>query len=481
MTLMTHLITRLSTLDEISTTLTSLKDLPRAIKDVAVFKQCLDAVQNRLTNQSPPQQAAIQSYPGSPKLLESIAQLQNSLRDIDRKLVDDHSARGVEPEKILDVLEGIQTTMSSIQQKQQVPVTPGVDPEDFNNLVDVVGSLNEQLTDFMNKQAAATAAPQSAGHIKQLETAITEIRLAIRTFTTLQQQQQRPLQGAHDPQLKAMLTPSSNVDISKDSLPPTQLGDPSRPLFSALSPRNLSSQSAFRPYQMRSQPEQRMEANTDVFGPVHFVSNALPAEEASAPQSTHAQSPPIAKTNVTSKKSRVAKKPRTATHTGRPFTRSASHQVRQLGLDEIIDISTSSSNWSTPNNSAQPHLPPQSSTLDAVPAQTSSTQGDAAPGTMPPPDSLLGSSTLLDAKAELNNSTPLTDTSRQAHSTSADQVEQDLTLPIIPAGQSRLAAVRQYGSGGGGWKSGEGLGAGFPTLKRKQPMLLGPSDEEDST
>jgi hypothetical protein len=111
MTLLNHLITKLNPLDDITTTLSSLSGLPEALEQVAVFRETMKTMQDRISNRPGPQPQALPSID-----VDQVTKLQETMEEIMKK-VDTPSGPsvGLDSGKVFGAITGLKRALVEVK------------------------------------------------------------------------------------------------------------------------------------------------------------------------------------------------------------------------------------------------------------------------------------------------------------------------------------------------------------------------------
>jgi len=112
MTLLNHLITKLNPLDDITSTLSSLSGLPEALEQVAVFRETMRTMQERISNRPDPNpQAQLPSIDG-----DQISKLQEKMEEIFRKVQQPTEPTvGLDSGKVFGAITGLKRALEEVK------------------------------------------------------------------------------------------------------------------------------------------------------------------------------------------------------------------------------------------------------------------------------------------------------------------------------------------------------------------------------
>jgi len=112
MTLLNHLITKLNPLDDITSTLSSLSGLPEALEQVAVFRETMRTMQERISNRPDPHTQA--QLPPIEK--DQISKLQETMEKIMRKVdISSEPTVGVDSGKVFGAIAGLKRALEEVK------------------------------------------------------------------------------------------------------------------------------------------------------------------------------------------------------------------------------------------------------------------------------------------------------------------------------------------------------------------------------
>jgi hypothetical protein len=115
MTLLNHLITKLNPLDDITTTLSSLSGLPEALEQVAVFRETMKTMQDRISNRPHPQPQAQVAQPASIDV-NQITKLQETMEEILRKVdIPSGPTVGLDSGKVFGAITGLKRALEEVK------------------------------------------------------------------------------------------------------------------------------------------------------------------------------------------------------------------------------------------------------------------------------------------------------------------------------------------------------------------------------
>jgi hypothetical protein len=111
MTLLNHLITKLNPLDDITTTLSSLSGLPEALEQVAVFRETMKTMQDRISNRPGPQPQALPSID-----VDQVTKLQETMKEILRKVdIPSGPSVGLDSGKVFGAITGLKRALEEVK------------------------------------------------------------------------------------------------------------------------------------------------------------------------------------------------------------------------------------------------------------------------------------------------------------------------------------------------------------------------------
>jgi hypothetical protein len=303
MTLLNHLITKLTPLDDITTTLASLSGLPEALEQVAVFRETMQTMQTRLANRPDPQTIAqIQQLPSA-----EFTKLQETVNEI-RKVIDLPKEVGVgvglDSGKVFGAITGLKRSLEEVKASintNSAGVSGGSTSDvggELKEMRDLVMEMKGEMSRIKDTLATVSLPPQLVTPAVDTETSNT-LRAILEELknrpapekitngntltpipTTTSHQAHTPTTGIR-PSLEDGPQPISH-DIGAS--PPRALGRPIRP--TPWAQQDLSAQRILG--NRIIQPDYR-EYQTDIFGPIDPIptpTNQAPSKKRKTPPQT---------------------------------------------------------------------------------------------------------------------------------------------------------------------------------------------------
>jgi hypothetical protein len=250
MTLLNHLIQKLGPLDDITATLASLSGLPEALEQVAVFRQTMEAMQARFTNQQPqPQRQIEQAQQIEISTYQTqMTQLQQSIDQIKRKVDSSPSSPGTSQDdgKVLAAIAELKATVDQLKlaAPPRIPHPEGDQQKDVSALLELVSDLKRDIAEMKERPTITTQTPgPAASHDdtrKILQTLLAEVRVgqanipnAVAIDFPTPDTAPRPLHTTQGPQ-QASALPTRKMDRP---VKPTSKARQDPPTFKAITKR----------------------------------------------------------------------------------------------------------------------------------------------------------------------------------------------------------------------------------------------------
>ena len=147
---MNHLISKLDPISNFSEILESLKELPSAVRDVAIFKQGVDGLITTMNQRPQLPSASITSLD-----VESVSSLKQSFDELRQSVT-----RGTPPTPQADlpdlnrIREGMEGIAKAVEDLKTGLLTPAVTPSynsDLSKLLEITAALKQDVVDMKNK------------------------------------------------------------------------------------------------------------------------------------------------------------------------------------------------------------------------------------------------------------------------------------------------------------------------------------------
>jgi hypothetical protein len=151
MTLLNHLITKLGPLDDITTTLASLSGLPEALEQVAVFRETMKTMQDRISNRPAPQIQLHSIDDGQ------ITKLQETMNEIMRKVdIPSEPTVGLDSGKVFGAIAGLKRALEEV--KSSVSTGSGGEASgEMKEMRDLVLEMKAEMAEIKTTLGGITA------------------------------------------------------------------------------------------------------------------------------------------------------------------------------------------------------------------------------------------------------------------------------------------------------------------------------------
>ena len=359
MTLLNLLITKLNPLDDITSTLASLSGLPEALEQVAVFRETMKTLQDKITNRPEPQAPAqIPSIEAG-----QITKLQETMEGIMRKIdIPFEPVVGLDSGKVFGAITGLKRAFEEMTGSIAPNANRTLDEGDDSNMKemkDLVLEMKAEMAGMKDTLANLTRLVPTPAIDHEMTTILRAI---------LEQLKHRPLPQINDtpaPLLGQAHTPTTGDRPASDIPHPPESEDIAslprvfgRPV--RVTPWALQDPAAMRVIGNRSIQSDPGGEGSDIFGtiqPIPVNSTTANTERKTKPPSTLKFTLPIPPIqgesqgsqstssrhssigSVTNKKKR--KSPPNSLSL-RPTTRSCSNRGKEIGID-VINLESSES------------------------------------------------------------------------------------------------------------------------------------------
>jgi hypothetical protein len=354
MTLLNHLITKLNPLDDITTTLSSLSGLPEALEQVAVFRETMKTMQDRISNRPGPQPQALPSID-----VDQVTKLQETMDEIMRKIdTPSGPSVGLDSGKVFGAITGLKRALEEVK-KSLSTGSGGEASGEMKEMRDLVLETKAEMAG-MKDTLANLSQPVPGPAIDH------EMPNTLRAI--LEQLKYRPVPQVNDtpaPLLGQAHTPTTGTrpasdnpqtpEPEDDASPPRVLDRPIRP-----TPWAQQDPAAMRIIGDRSVQSDHGGEGSDIFGtiqPILSDSTTANKKQKTKPSSTLKFTLPIPPTQGQSQGSqstssrhssngsvtnqRKRKSPPNSLSL-RPTTRSCSNRGKEIGID-VINLESSES------------------------------------------------------------------------------------------------------------------------------------------
>lgn len=292
MTLLNHLITKLNPLDDITTTLASLSGLPEALEQVAVFRETMKNMQDRISSRPEPQaQAQISQIP-SLEYSAQITKLQETIEEVMKKVdTPPPPTVGLDSGKVFGAITGLKRGLEELKTSFTAnPLRTATGGDDgMKEMKDLVLGMKAEIVEIKNTLATITLPPDSAAVDSNTASTLRAIleRLKSRpvpqgnidTPTPVTGQAHTPTTGIRPQINTAPLDPvnentqssprnsQSEIDLGHETSTPRASGRPIRP-----TPWALQDPATMRVIARRGlQPEIASVPGSDIFGTIHPI------------------------------------------------------------------------------------------------------------------------------------------------------------------------------------------------------------------
>jgi hypothetical protein len=356
MTLLNHLITKLNPLDDITSTLSSLSGLPEALEQVAVFRETMKTMQDRISNRpGPPAQAA--QIPSID--VNQITKVQETMEEIRRKVdIPSGPSVGLDSGKVFGAITGLKRALEEV--KSSVSTRSGGE---------VSGEMKEMRDLVLEMKAEMAGMKDTLANLSQpVPTPAIDHEMTTTLRAILEQLKHRPVpqvNGTPAPLLGQVRTPTTGIRPVSDIPPPPDSEDPASPprvLDRPIRPTTWAQQdpAAMRIIGNRGVQSDPGGEGSDIFGTIQpILSNSTTAnkKQKTKPSSTLKFTLPIPpiqggsqgsqstssrhSSNGSVANQRKRKSPPNSLSL-RPTTRSCSNRGKEIGID-VINLESSES------------------------------------------------------------------------------------------------------------------------------------------
>jgi hypothetical protein len=356
MTLLNHLITKLNPLDDITITLASLSGLPEALEQVAVFRETMKTMQDRISNRPQPQDQ-IQQLPSID--VNQITKLQETMDETMRKVdIPSGPSVGLDGGKVFGAITGLKRALEEV--KASVSTGSGGEASgEMKEMRDLISEMKVEMAGIKDTLANLTKPVPGPAISHEMTTTLRAI---------LEQLKDRPVPQVNDtpaPLLGQVHTPTTGIrpvsdvpqppDAEDDESPPRVLDRPIRP-----TPWALQDPVAMRVIGNRGVQSDPGGEGSDIFGtiqPIHSDSTTankkqkmknpsnskftlpIPPIQGGSQGSQSTSSRHSSNGSVTNQRKR--KSPPNSLSL-RPTTRSCSNRGKEIGID-VINLESSES------------------------------------------------------------------------------------------------------------------------------------------
>jgi hypothetical protein len=169
MTLLNHLITKLNPLDDITTTLASLSGLPEALGQVAVFRETMKTMQDRISTRPGPQ-VQLPSID-----VNHIAKLQETMEEIMKKVeIPSEPSVGFDSGKIFSAITGLKRALEEVKSSVSTGSGGGVSGE-MKEMRDLVLEMKAEMAGMKTTLANLTQPAVTPAIDHEMTTTLREI------------------------------------------------------------------------------------------------------------------------------------------------------------------------------------------------------------------------------------------------------------------------------------------------------------------
>ena len=350
MTLLNHLITKLNPLDDITATLSSLSGLPEALEQVAVFRETMKTMQDRISNRpGPPAQAA-----QIPEIdVNQITKLQEMMEEIRRKIdIPSGPSVGLDSGKVFGAITGLKRALEEV--KSSIGAGSGGEASrEMKEMRDLVLEMKVEMAGMKDTLANLSQPVPTPAIDHEMTTTLRAI---------LDQLKHRPVPQVNDtpaPLLGQVHTPTTDIR------PVSDIPQPPEPDDDASHPRVLDRPIRPTPWALQDPASMRIIGNrgvqgSDIFGtiqPILSHSTTANMKRKTKPSSTLKFTLPIppiqggsqGSQSTSSRHSsngsvanRMKRKSPPNSLSLRPTTRSCSNRGKEIGID-VINLESSES------------------------------------------------------------------------------------------------------------------------------------------
>jgi len=357
MTLLNHLITKLNPLDDITSTLSSLSGLPEALEQVAVFRETMKTMQDRMSNRPEPQAQAAQI----PSIdVNRISKLQETMEEIMRKVdIPSEPTIGLDSGKVFGAITRLKRALEEVKSSISTG-SSGEDSGEMKEMRDLVLEMKAEMAgmkDTLANLSRPTPTPAIDHELNNTLRAILE-QLKHRPVPQITNDTPTPfIEQAHTPTtgtrpVSYIPQPPESEDITS---PPRVLDRPIRP-----TPWALQDPAAMRIIGNRGVQSDPGAEGSDIFGTIQPIPSnpttankkrktknpstlkftlPLPPHQGQSQGSQSTSSRHSSNGSVTNQRKR--KSPPNSLSL-RPTTRSCSNRGKEIGID-VINLESSES------------------------------------------------------------------------------------------------------------------------------------------
>jgi len=358
MTLLNHLITKLNPLDDITSTLSSLSGLPEALEQVAVFRETMRTMQERISNRPDPHTQA--QLPPIDK--DQITKLQETMEGIIRKVdISSEPTVGLDSGKVFGAITGLKRALEEVKTAVGTG-SDGVVSGEVKEMRDLVLEIKAEMAGMKDTLANLTQPVPSTPAIDHEMT--TTLRAVLEQLSHRLAPQ--VISDTPAPPIRQVHTPTTGVrpvsDISRPpesesiASPPRVFGRPIRP-----TPWARQDPAAMRVTGNRGVQSDPGGVGSDIFGTIQPIPTSpttagkkqktkpsstqnftLPIPKAVQGQSRGSQSTASRHSSTGSVTNKMKRKSPPNSLSLRPTTRSCSNRGKELGID-VINLESSES------------------------------------------------------------------------------------------------------------------------------------------
>jgi hypothetical protein len=357
MTLLNHLITKLSPLDDITSTLSSLSGLPEALEQVAVFRETMKTMQDRISNRPGPQTHAAQL---SSIDVNQITKLQETMEEVIRKVgTPSEPTVGLDSGKVFSAITGLKRALEEVK----VSVGTGSGSGEMKEMRDLILEMKTEMAGMKDTLANLT---------QPVPTPATDHEMTNTLKAILEQLKHRPIRqvitDTPTPVVGQAHTPTTGIRPVSDIPQPPESEDVASPLRVFDRPIRPTPWARQDPAAMRIIANRSVQSDpaggegSDIFGTIQPIpsnpTTTASKEQMTKPPSTLKFTLPIPKdfqgqsqgsqstssrnSSTGSVTNKMKRKTSPNSLSLRPTTRSCSDRGKELGID-VINLESSES------------------------------------------------------------------------------------------------------------------------------------------